>query len=896
MSARIRRDAITTCLQGLSVDAFFQLSQKPAPRSVENEEATIPNDHLIYFASDHNRLHTRPNEDIPAYIVAAINEKDRLTRQPIWCSRDLGKQYTLDSQGTNKSEYWKKVQLLVRQFIQTASVGSSFDTHVSCTRTGVLLREADKKKHSAYKFDDGRVTLLETSKVIVLFRTIVKLDPNGRKIHVETDLVPGVNGGILVSELMASAFGLSIVDSDNHDRVAKARAMLVGLRVVRTYPRAKGPGSASNAAATGLSHEKGPITISPNSRPPLSDITLTVHNERGVATKQGSRKQHSSEEFPDSIIVDVKPAAEVPNFRIDGSLKFPNMPLANIGKNSWVPLELLKTVGTSKDLQEIPAIGYMTASLQERRARYKIEQNEEKLLKADMELIEKLRSSHPLLVLPEENPVITKFVYYPTEITRTTNQRTEVPPTGVGVKYGLIYVQPKGLRSDTSEDFANLVLKLLNTNRKLRIDESFSPSVAVIPDIKFLLLPPSEQHSEIKALYESEPNTIIAIVDERGRSKQDIRFIRAELQKFGNRKLGAVVQCISKRDLEVRSGCPSHLPMGILQRINVMHGNTNFVVQSCPDLQSDKKLMIVGAHISHPSSGAATSCPSVASIVGSVDEDLMHYPGSARLQPTLKATFWRENRNLAKIKYEVYSQIQDLKSMMVERIEAWINKQGDLYAPHIVFYRHSNITFDKKLISEEIEEIQRACDQFPDWKHGYMTFSYLLVNKNAHIHSPYQNRDKETAHRKFTLANPGEKAAGHKYQYHVQQIPGHDDIFSTDHHQHLTRHLNSNYQLGKNDSIAIALPVHFAQKLAKRMYDYFHFAVTNKYDNLSSILRRLEYPEAQAAENDKQMTEMMNEYLLGYGNAQAGRGGYEIPPPVRKHPWLECLNEKMFYL
>ena len=439
---------------------------------------------------------------------------------------------------------------------------------------------------------------------------------------------------------------------------------------------------------------------------------------------------------------------------------------------------------------------------------------------------------------------------------------------------------------------------MANSEKIVDIDKSFNTLVAVVPNIKPLLLLPSEQYPEVQAFYNSGPDTIIAIIDDRGRSKQHVHFIRSELQKFGNRKVGAVVQCFNRIDLEVRPGRSMHLPIGALQRINVMHGNKNFVVQDVAELP-DRRLMIVGAHISHPGSGAATSCPSVASLVGSVDEDLMQYPGSARLQPTLKAAFWRNNPNLPKLKHEVESQILDLKSMMMERIEAWVNKQGKAHAPHIVFYRHSNQAYDEDVIQKEITEIQQACTEFTDWQHTKITFSYVLVNKNADAHSPYQAYSKavfdKSAKNKFNITECGQKGVGYKYQYHVQNV-SEQHVLSIGQHRTLTRHLNANYQLGKNDNIAIALPVHFAQKLAKRMYDYFRFAVTNQYDSLSSVLRRLEYPDEKGAENDKQMTEMMNEYLLHYGVAQVASPSELSEAPLRKNPWLENLDDKMFYI
>ena len=194
-------------------------------------------------------------------------------------------------------------------------------------------------------------------------------------------------------------------------------------------------------------------------------------------------------------------------------------------------------------------------------------------------------------------------------------------------------------------------------------------------------------------------------------------------------------------------------------------------------------------------------------------------------------------------------------------------------------------------------EIQEACDEFTDWQHTKITFSYVLVNKNVDGHTPYQAYSKavfdKSAKNKFNTTECGQKGVGYKYQYHVQKV-SEQHVLSIHQHRTLTRHLNANYQLGKNENIAIALPIHFAQKLAKRTYDYFRFAVTNQYDSLSSVLRRLEYPDEKGAENDKQMVEMMNEYLLHYGGAQVSSSSSEVP--LRKNPWLENLDDKMFYL
>ena len=484
--------------------------------------------------------------------------------------------------------------------------------------------------------------------------------------------------------------------------------------------------------------------------------------------------------------------------------------------------------------------------------------------------------------------------------------RTSLEGAGVGapIRCGIIYVRLSTMRSTDFDSFAKSLVTRLESHARLDRDQCIldieSPDtspIASIPDLKPLLLLPGDTTEEVKAFYDSKVDTIIAVVDERGRSKQEIQYVRAELQKFGNRKLGAVVLCVSRKDLEPRTnkttGLLTHLPTGILQQLNALHGNLNFAAKNPPSLDPvNKQLMIVGAHISNAGSGAAASCPSVAALVGSVDEALMRYTGSARLQATLKATFWKPNWKPSKLKHEVESRIVDLESMMLERIEAWIAKQGRTHAPHIVFYRHGLQSNHENTVMEETAAISRAC-KGSTWEDGNAaTFDYVLVNKNAHVFSPYRNVSSEESSKEaayeFNIADSAGQV-GHKYQYYVRDPPS--NMLTGDQFKTLTRHLNSSFQQ-KYAKIAIALPVHYAQKLAKRMYDYFLFATTNRYDQLSSVQRRLKFSDEKTFQSDQQMADMMNEYLLGYGVVKAR----EEPQPDRKNPWMPQLDDKMFYL
>ena len=328
-SRKLRRDAITEYLkmQMLSKTIAIHLAQKTIQSRETGIEDAIPIDQLVFFESDKSYLQglsdgVKTSFKLKTTVTTVKTSEDKKSGVPIYCSLDFNGLKELSATGPDNVEYWKKLQILLRKVTETSISNSTDKTTRFCLGTGSLLREASKTTDSSTtKFNDKKVTLREASKVNVLFRTMLKLDPNDRKIHVETDLVPGVKGGTLLSELMISVFGLAMVDQDNEKLLAKAKAMIIGLRVIRTYSRMSEATSRTKAAATGLSHENGPISNSPDSKSrALTDITTSTKSAAAGTNKQISRKttEEYFDDFPASTIVDVKRASEIPDFWKDG--------------------------------------------------------------------------------------------------------------------------------------------------------------------------------------------------------------------------------------------------------------------------------------------------------------------------------------------------------------------------------------------------------------------------------------------------------------------------------------------------------------------------------------------------------------------------------------------------
>lgn len=319
-SRKLRREAITEFLtrHALSKNIAFHLAQKIIEGGDNSEEKTYPMDQLILFESDKSNLSklSGGTHKLETTFMTVKGVNDRI-HESIYCSIDFDRLQEMTATDPKTTEYWRKLQILLRKFTQTATSSPTDKATVFCTRTGSLLREAPKLTSSTIKSKDSKNAPGEAPKFNTLFRTTLKLDPNDRKIRVETDIVPGVKGGTNLADLILGVFGFAIVDPGNPILLAKAKAMLVGLNVIRTYSRQTEPTSTTKAAATGLSHESGTISKSPESKArPLADNTTSTNNTVTGTPKRSTGKaaKKNSKDFPASIIIDLKQAGEVPDF------------------------------------------------------------------------------------------------------------------------------------------------------------------------------------------------------------------------------------------------------------------------------------------------------------------------------------------------------------------------------------------------------------------------------------------------------------------------------------------------------------------------------------------------------------------------------------------------------
>ncbi|KAK5113606.1 hypothetical protein LTR85_010835 [Meristemomyces frigidus] len=133
-------------------------------------------------------------------------------------------------------------------------------------------------------------------------------------------------------------------------------------------------------------------------------------------------------------------------------------------------------------------------------------------------------------------------------------------------------------------------------------------------------------------------------------------------------------------------------------KINLRLGNVNHTVEKKPlevlwNRQQKCDTMILGADLIHPKSTSADGTPSIAAVVGSVDDDFCKFFGSVRRQG----------------KGREYIETGLMEAMVHERIQAWQKTHKDQMLARILYYRDGvgNSQYDD-ILHHEVRQITNA--------------------------------------------------------------------------------------------------------------------------------------------------------------------------------------------
>jgi hypothetical protein len=115
------------------------------------------------------------------------------------------------------------------------------------------------------------------------------------------------------------------------------------------------------------------------------------------------------------------------------------------------------------------------------------------------------------------------------------------------------------------------------------------------------------------------------------------------------------------------------------------------------------RTIIIGADVAHATGSARPGCPSIAAVVGSTDDNYLHYPGSMRLQLNRQEF------------------ITDLRDMVKERLIDWAVKHQNTLPTNMLMYRDGVSESQYQAVRDE--EIPQLQDAFND--------AYEFLNKGS---------------------------------------------------------------------------------------------------------------------------------------------------------------------
>jgi len=197
---------------------------------------------------------------------------------------------------------------------------------------------------------------------------------------------------------------------------------------------------------------------------------------------------------------------------------------------------------------------------------------------------------------------------------------------------------------------------------------------------------------------------------------------------LADRCYGLQAICLTE-DANWQKSKKEHRPLqgyfgNIAMKLNLKMTGVNQAIGQLDALYADT--LVLGAHVTHPSSGAISGCPSIAAIVGSVD-NWGRYRGSMRLQD-------RENKEVSNLISQRYSSaflanirqmIDEVVSMVEERIRDWSETNKKKLPTNILYYRDGVSEGQYAQVKHlELEKIRTA---FNNVATGGETFNLIAI-------------------------------------------------------------------------------------------------------------------------------------------------------------------------
>lgn len=151
-------------------------------------------------------------------------------------------------------------------------------------------------------------------------------------------------------------------------------------------------------------------------------------------------------------------------------------------------------------------------------------------------------------------------------------------------------------------------------------------------------------------------------------------------------------------------------------KLNLRFGNSNHTLDSVLLKRlGNRKVMIMGADVTHPGAGSINGTPSIAAVVASVDKQFARYSGQMRLNPS------RQER------------IENMEDMTRNLILQWSENNGNQMPQNILYYRDGVSDSQYATIREmEVDAIHSAWRGLRENPYATLRITVIVVTKRHH--------------------------------------------------------------------------------------------------------------------------------------------------------------------
>jgi eukaryotic translation initiation factor 2C len=301
----------------------------------------------------------------------------------------------------------------------------------------------------------------------------------------------------------------------------------------------------------------------------------------------------------------------------------------------------------------------------------------------------------------------------------------------------------------------------------------------------------------------------------------------AAVKYCGDMKAGIATVCSQWENIRKSKRLEQYLA-NVALKFNIKTGGINHSIAGL--WSSNKKVMLVGCDVTHPSPGSAKGVPSIAGVVASTDAAFAQYPASLRLQESRK------------------EMITEIKEMIVERLRLWAKRNKNTYPDIIIIYRDgvSEAQYNH-VLDQELPQVKEACLEI-DPRYN-PKISVIIVGKRHHARFfPTQRNDDSGNCRPGTLVDRVVTSV-HDFDFYLQSHqglkgtarPAHyyvvydENKFQADDLHNFTHNLC--YLFGRaTKGVSICPPAYYADLVCERGRCYIHGLLTNEEGQTSTSL------------------------------------------------------------